>query len=235
MSDHPVSLAFFDPERGVHGTVRTGLTLLFEGSEPAALPEAAAIAAEGDGWSARIDGRLELAFRPAAEAATLAGSRTVLCRVSGTVAGGPVDCLGTATDTTRPPAWGELDAVRGLSALFDEGHAVLAVARRLRGVAGHGDELVTAALVEDGQVAAVEDARISTVYDGDGRQRHAGLEMWLPGEDFPRRASGTVAAGTSLMFEGLRVQVAVFEWQMEGRSGAGAYELAVREPTPAAA
>jgi len=159
----------------------------------------------------------------------------VLCRVSGTVAGSPVNCLGTATDTTRPPAWGELSAVRGLSALFDEGHAVLAVARRLRDVAGHGDELVTAALVDDGQVAAVEDARISTVYDGDGRQRHAGLELWLPGEDFPRRASGTVTAGTSLMFEGLRVQVAVFEWQMEGRSGVGAYELAIREPTPAAA
>jgi hypothetical protein len=76
---------------------------------------------------------------------------------------------------------------------------------------------------------------VSTVYDGDGRQRAAGLELWLPGEDFPRRASGTVQAGASLSLEGLQVNAAVFDWRMEGRAGAGAYELAVRDEGPAAA
>ena len=82
---------------------------------------------------------------------------------------------------------------------------------------------------------AVEEARLSTVYDGDGRQRSAGLELWLPAEDFPRRAVGTVQAGLSLSLEGLRVHVAVFAWRMEGRDGLGAYDVTVRdEPATAA-
>jgi hypothetical protein len=81
----------------------------------------------------------------------------------------------------------------------------------------------------------VENTRISTVYDGDGRQRSAGLELWLPGEDFPRRGSGSAVAGTSLELEGLHVHVAVFDWRLEGREGLGAYELMVRSQAPAAA
>ena len=89
-------------------------------------------------------------------------------------------------------------------------------------------------IVAGGEPTQVEDARISTVYDGDGRQRSAGLELWLPGEDFPRRASGTAVAGTTLALDGLRVNAAVFSWQMEGRAGAGAYELTVRDEPEAA-
>jgi hypothetical protein len=94
---------------------------------------------------------------------------------------------------------------------------------------------VSAALIQNGELLSVEDARISTVYDGEGRQRSAGLELWLPGEDFPRRGSGVVVAGSSLELEGLRVHVAVFRWRVEGREGVGAYELMVREASPAAA
>lgn len=89
-------------------------------------------------------------------------------------------------------------------------------------------------LLADGEPLAVEDARISTVYDGDGRQRSAGLEVWLPGEEFPRRGSGTVVAGSSLSLEGLDVHAAIFHWRMQEREGAGAYELWVRSE-PAAA
>ena len=84
-------------------------------------------------------------------------------------------------------------------------------------------------------MVAVEDARISTVYDAEGRQRSAGLELWLPGEEFPRRVSGTVAAGSSLELEGLSVHAAVFRWRMEEREGLGAYELMVRDEPPTAA
>jgi hypothetical protein len=112
---------------------------------------------------------------------------------------------------------------------------VLAVAKRPRGALGHGQESVAVRLFQAGQLVDVERARISTVYDGDGRQRSAGLELWLPGEDFPRRASGTVQAGASLSLEGLRVNAAVFAWRMEGREGAGAYDLVVRDEPDAAA
>ena len=119
--------------------------------------------------------------------------------------------------------------------LAAEDHALLALARRPRGAEGHGQELVTAKLLSEGELLTVEDARISTVYDGDGRQRSAGLELWLPGEDFPRRGSGSVVAGTSLELEGLQVHAAVFAWKLEGLDAIGSYELMVRSQSPVAA
>jgi hypothetical protein len=139
------------------------------------------------------------------------------------------------SETHTPPSWDELDALRALSALLDEEHAVLALGRRPLGARGHGDELVVAWILEGGELLRVEDARISTVYDGEGRQRTAGLELWLPGEDFPRRGSGSAIAGSSLELDGLTVHAAVFDWRFEGREGTGAYELMVREQAPAAA
>ena len=119
--------------------------------------------------------------------------------------------------------------------MFDEGSGVLALSRRPRGSHGHGEEHVTGWILREGEPFAIEDARISTVYDADGRQRKAGLEMWMPGEDFPRRASGTARAGASITLEGLRVHAAVFDWRMEGRDGVGGYDIVVREQQPAAA
>jgi hypothetical protein len=155
--------------------------------------------------------------------------------VRGEAAGRRVECLGTVTETDVPPRWEELDAVRAISALVDEHHAVLALARRPRGAVGHGEEKVTARLLEEEAMVEVETARISTVYDGNGRQRSAGLELWLPGEDFPRRASGLVTAGSSLDLDGLQVHTAVFRWRLDGREGIGAYELMLRLEPPAAA
>jgi hypothetical protein len=152
--------------------------------------------------------------------------------VSGTVLGRDVSCLGTIGETREPPAWAELAAVRLVSAIFDDEHAFLALARRPLKAKGHGDELVTAHLLAGGEWLAVEDARISTVYDGQGRQRSAGLELWLPGEDFPRRASGSVRAGLTLGLEGLRVEAGLVAWRMEGRDGAGSYEITVRADDP---
>ncbi len=235
MTEAPVSLGFFDRERGLHGEVRGGLTLLFEGRSATALPSAPELARKGEGWRAELPDRLELEFEPVSDAIELAGNSTRLCRVTGKVDDKAVDCLGTATETLSVPNWSELDAIRSISALFDAETALLAVARRPRGALGHGDELVEGGLLAAGEPLAVENARVSTVYDGEGRQRSAGVELWLPGEDFPRRAFGVVASGTSLDLEGLRVNAAVFEWRMDGRDGAGAYDLMVRDEPPEAA
>lgn len=235
MTEAPVSLAFFDRERGLHGQARGGLTLLFEGKNATAVPSGPELARDGERWLAELPDQLKLAFEPISDPIDLAGHSTRVCRVSGTVAGEQVDCLGTATETLSVPSWSELDAIRSITALFDPETAILAVARRPRGALGHGDELVEAALLAAGELLAVEDARVSTVYNGDGRQRSAGVELWLPGEDFPRRAFGVAAAGTSLDLEDLRVNAAVFEWRMDGREGAGAYDLMVRSEPPEAA
>ena len=139
------------------------------------------------------------------------------------------------SETAEPPAWADLDALRS-------GQRDLRRARThsWRSRAGHGARPGTATsgwsawLLADGEPTTVEDGRISTVYDGDGRQRSAGLELWLPGQEFPSRGSGTVVAGSSLKLEGLEVHAAIFRWRMEDREGPGSYELWLRDE-PAAA
>jgi hypothetical protein len=230
-----LALSFFDAVHDIHGTARSGATILFEGRKPEALPEGPAIEESGEGWRAELPGKLALDLEPVAPEADLGDVRARVVRVRGEAAGRRVDGIGTLSETRVPPRWEELDAVRSISALVDERHALLALARRPRDAVGHGDEEITARLIEDDAVLAVENARISTVYDGSGRQRSAGLELWVPGEEYPRRGSGQVIAGSSLDLEGLQVHAAVFRWRLDGREGIGAYELMLRSEPPDAA
>jgi hypothetical protein len=229
-----VSIAFFDPEHGLHGSTRTGATLLFEGSASNVLPEGPSVERDGDGWRADLDGAFSLALEPLAPALRLPGVTAHVCRVTGLVGAHAVDCLGTVGETHTPPVWEDLDVLRSISAVFDAEHAFLALGRRPRGAPGHDEEQVVGWLVAGGEPVALEDVRISTVYDAEGRQRSAGLELWLPGEEIPVRGSGTVVAGSSLSLEGLDVHAAVFRWLMESREGTGAYELWVRSEPSAA-
>jgi hypothetical protein len=229
VSEPALSLAFFDPTGRLSGTARAGATLLYEGQRVRTLSEPPDLERDGDRFSARLGSLVNLDFEPLAGPARLPGADNWLCAVEGTVDGQRIDCLGTATVTADPPAWAELDALRALSAVLDRENAVFLNARRPRGAFGHGEERVSAVLIAAGQALDVEDARLSTVYDRDGRQRTAGLELWLPGEEYPHRATGSAQAGASIMLGGVRVDAAVFEWRMEGRIGAGAYELALRD------
>jgi len=235
VSEPALALSFFDAAHDIHGTARSGMTILFEGRKPNALPQGPRIEATSSGWRAELPDQLSLEFEPVSPAAELGGVRAHVTRVRGEARGRAVDGLGTVSETEVPPQWEELDALRSVSALVDEQHALLALARRPRGAVGHGDEEVTARLVEDDAVLEVETARISTVYDGGGRQRSAGLELWVPDEDYPRRGSGLVIAGSSLDLDGLQIHVAVFRWRLDGREGIGAYELMLRMEPPAAA
>ena len=232
----PVALSFFDSGAGVHGTIRSGLTVLFEGREARIERGAVEIARKGGDWNGRA-GDTEVTLAPVSDTADLGGIALTICTVEGRVGGRTVSGLGTAAETRRAPEWRELDVLRAISAVFEPGLAALAIARRPRSAENHGSELVTAVLIEAGELRAPEDARISTVYDGGGRQYSSGLELWFPGEDYPRRLFGTVQAGTSLDLEGLSVHAAAFTWRMEGHVGAGLYELTVRrdEAQPAAA
>lgn len=235
MTDPPVSISFFDAGGRLSGTARAGMTLVFDGSTPRTFAQAPAIERSGDRWRVQVADALDVELRSVAPAAELGSARVHLCHTTGSVIGVDVDCLGVAAETLSPPAWSELDAVRSISALFTPESALFAVAQRPHGAVGHGAEHVAAALLVAGQVVTVSDARISTVYDGDGRQRHVGLELWVEGEDFPRRASGSAHAGASLSLEGLQVNAATFRWRMDGRDGWGGYEVAIRDLEPAAA
>jgi hypothetical protein len=235
VSDAPLAISFFDPERGLSGTARSGATILFEGSSATVLPDGPEIEARDGGWSAELAGALSLTFEPVAPGAELGDVTAHVCRVSGEAFGGKqIDCLGTVSATNAAPDWDELDALRSISAVFDPGHAFLAVGRRPRGAVGHDAEEIAGWLLADGEPIAIEDTRISTVYDGEGRQRSAGLELWLPDNEFPQRGSGTVVAGTSLKLDGLEVHAAVFRWRLGVLEGSGAYELWVRDEQAAA-
>ena len=235
MSAPALALSFFDAAHDIYGTARSGVSILFENRKPTALPEGPEVEPTDGGWRAVLPDRFSLEFESVAPPADLRGVRAHVTRVRGEAAGRPVDGLGTVSETEVPPQWEELDAIRAITALVDEQHALVALARRPRGAVGHGDEEVVARLLEDDAVLDVEVARISTVYDGGGRQRSAGLELWLPGEDYPRRGSGQVIAGSSLDLDALQVHVAVFRWRLDGREGIGSYELMLRMEPPAAA
>jgi hypothetical protein len=231
VTDPAFTLTFHDTAHDLHGTVRSGMTLLFQQGQPVTLSEETRI----DGVRATVGDRIALDFDPVSDEADLGGTIARVGRVRGTVDGRSVECLGVASQTNQPPSWSEVDALRTVACVFDPGLAVLALARRPHGAHGHGEERVTGWIVRDGAPMSVEDTRISTVYDGEGRQRTAGLELWLPGEDFPRRVSGNARAGASLTLEGLRVHAAVFSWRMEGREGTGEYDIVVRDEPAAAA
>jgi hypothetical protein len=227
MSDTPLALTYVDPGRRLYVTARSGFALIFEDGRASSFDEGITIEPGEQGWTAKLPGDLELALQPVADAVDLGGMRARLCSAG--------EGLGVVAEIHDPPRWQELDATRYVCALFDPQNAVLAFARRPAGSHGHGEELVVAHLWTDGELKGVEDARLSTIYDGEGRPRQASLELWLPAEDLPRRAFGTVTAGASLALAGLDVHAAAMDWRMETRRGAGLYELTVREPAPAAA
>jgi hypothetical protein len=227
MTDSPLALTYVDRASDVYATARSDFALVFQGGSASSYDEAIAVEATDGGWSAHLPGGLDLGFERVAAPVELGGMRAHLCSVG--------DGMGVVAEIHDPPRWQELDATRYVCGLYDPQNAVIAFARRPAGSLGHGEELVVAHLWSDGELKGVEDARLSTIYDGEGRPRQASLELWLPGEDFPRRAFGKVTAGASLALEGLDVHAATMSWFMDGHDGAGLYELTVREPAPAAA
>jgi hypothetical protein len=227
MTEPALALTFVDAANGRYATARSGFALVFQDGKASSYDEEVSIKPTDDGWTAALPGNLELPFRRLGSPVELGGMRAYLCAVG--------DGLGVVAEIHDPPRWQELDATRYVCALFDQNNAVLAFARRPTGALGHGEELVVAHLWSDGELKSVEEARLSTIYDGDGRPRQASMELWVPGEDFPRRAFGTLTAGASLALEGLDVHAAVMDWRMDTHTGAGLYELTVREPAPAAA
>lgn len=227
MSDTALALTYVEPERDLYATARSDFALVFEDGKASSFDEGIAISSSGDDWKAELPGGLDLNLRPVSDPVELGGMRARICSTDEGVA--------VLAEIHDPPRWQELDATRYVCALFDPQNAVIAFARRPAGSFGHGEELVVAHLWSSGELKGIEDARLSTIYDGEGRPRQASMELWLPSEDFPRRAFGSVTAGASLALEGLDVHAAAMEWRMESHRGLGLYELTVREPAPTAA
>ncbi|HEY7077884.1 MAG TPA: hypothetical protein VH418_21050 [Solirubrobacteraceae bacterium] len=165
---------------------------------------------------------------PAARAAGLT-AYAQLCRVHGSVrvAGRerPVNGVGQRSHGWGNPDWDGIELTRSLGIWFADGTGVLAGAVRPAGAQSHAEETTCASLVGRGGSLAVAEARLSTTTDGGGRQRRAGLELWLDEEQSPHRAAGELLCGSTLDLGALRLDCAFLRWHMEGREGVGRYEV----------
>jgi hypothetical protein len=141
-----------------------------------------------------------------------------------------VDGLGQRGHSWGAPDWDRIELARTVSAWLGDDLAVSLTAVRPAGKRDHAAEAVVAAILdrdEDGlsRTIDVADPRLSTTYDDEGRQRQAGLELWIDDNGYPRRAAGEIACGTSLDLGRLRLDCAFFRWRMEGREGFGRYDV----------
>jgi hypothetical protein len=127
--------------------------------------------------------------------------------------------------TPGPPPGG---LARSLYAVASE-EAVTLTSVRPEGGTAHGDELVAAHLTEkDSSPAPFEEARLSTLYDRTGAIRKAGLELYMPGDELPQRASGEARAATVLETGTSRLAVSFFGWSVRGEPGQGSYQMVSR-------
>jgi hypothetical protein len=196
----------------------------------------------GTWWLAGID--VELESVPEGAAATLSDGFDQLTRVHGRLRTGgadyEVDCLGSRASRDVFDLK-EFESIREVTAWFGPDLGLAVLAARPRGAAGHGDDLITASLFEQGRSLAIEDPRLSTTYGADGLPARASVELWVeqerqdrqgeeeePPEPRPRRAAGaavgTTAAGPS--DRDLDVHAKLFRWHTQGREGEGVYVLA---------
>jgi hypothetical protein len=183
---------------------------------------------EAAGAAAELDPGHEVA-----RAGGMAGyEQPVRVRGSATVGGEriAIDGLGQRGRSWGAPDWDRIELARTVSAWLDDDLAVSLTAIRPAGQRDHAVEAIAASILErgeDGEPRAVDvvDPRLSTAYDGDGRQLRAGLELWVDEDGWPRRAAGEIECGTSLDLGRLRLDCAFFRWRMEGREGFGRYDV----------
>jgi len=153
-----------------------------------------------------------------------------LCELSGSIelAGGhsrPLRCLGRRVHSWGEIDWSRIDGMRSLYAASGERRAILFESARPTGSDGHGDEKRVARLVAaDEEAQAFEDARLSTVYDDDGLPAKADLELFLAGEDYPRRLGGQAVCGAWSDDGPTRSAISFFRWSMEATPAFGLYE-----------
>jgi hypothetical protein len=254
-----ITVAWGDLDAGLYGLVRVGLGegtgsgmgLLFAGHEPVAVRAAADDVAEPSFDAVRAAGvrhetveplarwrvgfedafslEVEALTEPVALAVKPAQGYEQLCRVRGEVQGRQVDCLGQRGHSWGRPDWEKMELARTVSAWLDDGTAVALSGVRRKGAKHHADEDVAAVVVQAGRPSPVAEPLVSTTYDGDGRQRHAGLELYVGGDDeLAHRVSGDAVCGTTLDLGRLRLDTAFFRWHMAGRTGAGRYDVVRR-------
>jgi hypothetical protein len=153
-----------------------------------------------------------------------------LCRVQGTVRTGgrtlELRCLGQRGHSWGEPDWSRIDSTRTVTVWLDDGSGLALTTVRPAGAGDHAADARWAALLAPAGALRVDDPRLSTTYDEAGRQRRAGLELWVGDDDaYPRRVAGEAVCGSTLELGQLRLDCAFFGWRMDGRAGSGRYDV----------
>ena len=139
-----------------------------------------------------------------------------------------LDCLGQRGHAWGSPDWDRMALARTVGAWLGDDLGVVISAIRPAKARGHDAEAISAVVLEGDppQPLAIEEPRLSTIYDGERRQRRAGFELWPEGEAaVVRRGAGEVLCGTTLDLGRLRLDCAFFVWHMDGRQGVGRYDV----------
>jgi hypothetical protein len=89
--------------------------------------------------------------------------------------------------------WDEIELLRVFTGRLDDGRAIVLAALRPAGAAGHGDDVVTGALVDEGEAKPLAEALLSTEYGADGEARRVGLELYPEDQGLPLRVAGDVS------------------------------------------
>jgi hypothetical protein len=136
-----------------------------------------------------------------------------------------VRCLGRRQHAWGTNDWGRVARRRSLYAA-SAALGVTAVTVRPAGSTGHGEESRDAYLVSPDEGAlAFEEVRISTVFGSDRLPSKAGLELFMSGDEYPRRVSGEALCGTALeSANGSSGSISFFRWSVDGEPALGAYE-----------
>jgi hypothetical protein len=120
--------------------------------------------------------------------------------------------------------WDEVEAVRVFTGRLEDG-AVAIAAIRPKGAAGHGEEAVAGALVNDDGVERLDEVLLSTELDGEGAIRRIGLELYRTSGSMPLRIAGDAVASRATRDGGVARESTAFELRAAGASGAGRLEV----------
>jgi len=224
-----VTFAFGDPGADVYGSAWPGLVVLFAGGEPVAVAQGDVAVEDASVRFDHGDHGFALRFEAVGPPASLDGADVELCHVYGTARVGgrsrEIRGLGQRDHTLGAPDWEGVAAIRSVAAWLQDGSAVALRSERPAG-ADYDGEGTSAVVLGPAGSLRVDRPRLSTVYDDDGRQRRAGLELWVGADDaYPRRVSGEVLCGATLDLAELRLDAAFLRWRMDGLAGIGRYDI----------
>jgi hypothetical protein len=121
--------------------------------------------------------------------------------------------------------WRYAEAMRLVSAAFEDGRELAIASIRPKGAAGHDTDVVACHLAEGGEPVEVDEALVSIEYDSAGLPRRLGIELWIDPESPPLRVAadreGEVEAGG----DGVRREAARMHFRLAGARGTGLYEV----------